>query len=387
MKTGKYLISIIKNILNDELTVKDIEISEEKLYSVAKFHSLDHLLYYQIHLFENKNVINKITKSYMLQIQKAAVQDAELESILETLEAKQIKHMALKGSVMKYVYPEFEMRSMSDLDILYDVEKRKQLDKIFKELGYSRQDKGSDSHHQVYYKLPFMNLEMHKDMIDDVLDWSKYYETIWNNTILKADKQYEYYLSHEDFYIFHICHAGKHSSNGGTGIRTIIDEYLYLKKYNDILNWDYINNELEKLNLTLYEKNIRMLAYKWFEEKYQDDDFLNELTEFIIGSGTYGTSKQYMILRAFISDDMIDTINKSRFKYFMYKLFPPFKEMKRKFTVLNKCPILLPIMWIYRLIRSIFRKNHNAFSQMNTLSSIKEDEIKRYKDLKEKTGL
>lgn len=393
MSTSKYLISIINHTIKDEILDENnlkTDFNEEKIYKLAKFHSVDHLLYYQIHLFKNVNIINAITKSYMIQVQKAAVQDAELETICETLEQNHIKYMPLKGSIMKHLYPSFEMRSMSDLDILYDVINRKKLNNIFKELGYERQIDAGDSHHDVYFKRPFMNLEMHKEMIDDVLDWSKYYLTIWDNVIKKIDKEYEYYLSNEDFYIFHICHAGKHASNGGTGIRTIIDEYLFIKKYNDLLNWEYIKTELDKLNLTLYEQNIKNLAFYWFENAKFDSEytnFLEDLTEFIVNSGTYGTSKQHMILRGFASDDMLSTINKSRFKYFVYKMFPPYREMKRKFTILGKCPILLPILWIYRIIRSIFRKDNNAFTQMNTLSSIKEEEINRYKDLKEKTGL
>lgn len=386
-----YLLVIIKAILNNNKLEKNSKICNEQLYQLAKFHSLEHLLYYQIHLFDDEVIIKEIKKSYQLQIQKAAILDAELETICETLEKEKVKHLVLKGSIIKHLYSSFEMRSMSDLDILYEVNDRKKISNIFKELGYSQKDKGSDSHHDVYMKRPFMNVEMHKQMIDDVFDWAKYYATIWDNVILKPDKNYEYYLSNEDFYIFHICHAGKHFQNGGTGVRTIIDEYLFLKKYNNLLNWDYINLELAKLNLTLFEKNIKNLSRYWFSDdtNFTQEEilFLKELTNFIAKSGTYGTSKQYMIQQGFVSSDMLETISKSRFKYLINKLFPSYSQMKRKFTILKKWPILLPIFWIWRIIRSIFRKNHNVFNQMHTLTSIKEEEIKRYQELREKTGI
>lgn len=387
----KYLLSIIKATLEGNLIEKNSEISQTKLYSLAKFHSIEHLLYYQLQIFDEEDVITLIKQSYMKQVHKTALFDVELEAICDALEQKHIKHMPLKGSIMKHLYPSIEMRSMADLDILFEKNKHKEVANIFKELGYTREGKGSDSNHDVYMRAPLMNVEMHKEMMNEVFAYAKYYETIWDNVILKSGTNYQYFLSNEDFYIFHICHAGKHFDNGGTGIRTIVDEYVYLNKYQDTLNWQYIYQELGKLNLTLFEKNIKNLAFYWFDENYQftetEKTLLNDLTNFIVSSGTYGTTKQFMIQKGFISEDMLNTVNQSKFKFIVRKIFPTFKDMKRKYIILKKMPFLLPFFWCWRLIKTLFRKDNNAFHQMHTLSSIKEEEINKYKELKDKTGI
>lgn len=105
----------------------------------------------------------------------------------------------------------------------------------------------------MYYKRPFMNIEMHRNMIDEKYEFAKYYQNIWSKLIKSDNKNYEYYLTDEDYYIYLVAHLAKHFANGGTGIRSIIDIYIYLEHKRE-LNWKYINEEFSKLQLSQFSK-------------------------------------------------------------------------------------------------------------------------------------
>lgn len=61
---------------------------------------------------------------------------AEMDCIEKALKENGICFMLLKGSVLRDLYPRQKMRQMSDIDILYDGEKRSSLVKMMKSLGF-----------------------------------------------------------------------------------------------------------------------------------------------------------------------------------------------------------------------------------------------------------
>lgn len=63
-----------------------------------------------------------------------------------------------------------------------------------------------------------------------------------------------------------MVHAFKHYNAGGTGIRSLVDVYVYLSKKAEQMDWDYIEGELEKLDIDAFEKRFRVLAKKVFGE-------------------------------------------------------------------------------------------------------------------------
>ena len=84
---------------------------------------------------------------------------------------------------------------------------------------------------------------------------------------------YLYQFTDEDFYIYMVAHAYKHYSIGGTGLRTLIDFYLFLNQKEASMNWSYITEEIKKLsmyrneNVSEFEQQIRSTAKKVFLSK------------------------------------------------------------------------------------------------------------------------
>ena len=125
-REGKYLIKLLKAVLNNEIPVpppKDLDWPE--LYKLAKYHSISNIVYYAIMKLDSSNrPSEKVFKAFEqdMNIAKAreALQHFALEDVLKAYESECVKCMPLKGTIIKYLYPKPDMRSMSDIDILFE---------------------------------------------------------------------------------------------------------------------------------------------------------------------------------------------------------------------------------------------------------------------------
>jgi hypothetical protein len=385
---GKILVQLIAAIINlQPLTVDEFDFVT--LFRIAQFHSLENMIYYAIKrglIKVSDDILFKINKIHDTQVFKAALQDSELEAIVIKLDKANIKHMPLKGSIIKNLYPSIDMRSMADLDILIEKGRLKEVTPIMKDLGYTV--KSLSGNHDVYLKLPFMNIEMHRKMIDESYEMSKYYKSIWDKVELVEGKNNQYCLNDNDFYIYMIAHCAKHYKHAGTGIRSVLDIYVYLHHKNHLLAWDYINQELNKLKILLFANNIKQLAYIWFGNEKTSNVF-EIMSDYIINSGTYGTSLNSYIIKGFMDSDLTNEkgLNKRKLRYLLSRAFPGYKIMKRMYPSLKYFFFLLPVYWILRLIKAIIIKRKNIKGQINQISSIKQADINQIKKVKKETGL
>lgn len=171
--------------------------------------------------------------------------DAEKTKILDLLEKNKIWYMPLKGCLLNRYYPEYGLRQMGDVDVLIDSNRTEDVRDIMNQNRYETDSYG-ECHHDSYKKQPFYTFEMHRTLLLTVNQtWNRYYDNVKERLIKVNSKNYEYRFSNEDFYLFFIIHSLKHFNGNGTGIRTLVDIYLYTQQTK--LNFDTIKTELKKL--------------------------------------------------------------------------------------------------------------------------------------------
>ena len=74
----------------------------------------------------------------------------------------------------------------------------------------------------------------------------------------------QFYFSDNDFYVYFIVHTYKHFLNSGMGLRTVLDVYLYVSNLQEKLDFDYIEEQLKKLDAYDFEQTFRSIAFKMF---------------------------------------------------------------------------------------------------------------------------
>ncbi len=293
---------------------------------------------------------------------RAVVLNNDLNNKISALEVAGIWYMPLKGSVLKDYYPSFAMREMSDIDILFDATHAEEVKTIMEGLGF-RAKSFETSNDDDYIKPPLSNFEMHKALFGERHDKKlyEYYKNVKDRLLKDEGNQYGYHFKPEDFYIFMIAHEYKHYNMGGTGLRSLLDTYVFLRK--NTLDMSYVEAETEKLGIEYYERQNRSLAQKLFSKDGRKLTAEEEkMFDYIIASGTYGTLEH-----------KIDNTG-GRIKYFIRRVFGPIgkndpyrEHFKKTYATFFNHPILLPFLPFYRLFRALKNSPKRIKAEANAL--------------------
>ena len=129
--------------------------------------------------------------------------DIDRAQLFERLEADQIWYMPLKGSLLKDLYPRYGMRQMSDNDILFDSSRAEDVRQIMESMGFTTKHFGHGNH-DVYFKKPESNFEMHTSIIDHNDErFFEYYRNVKDRLIKDEGNDYGYHFSDEGFLYIH----------------------------------------------------------------------------------------------------------------------------------------------------------------------------------------
>ncbi len=283
-------------------------------------------------------------------IRKNMLLDYERKKICDFMDQNGIRHMSLKGVVMKELYPGIGTRQMADNDILYDASYRRELAEFMKSSGYSVESLGKGAH-DVFMKAPVLNFEMHSSLFGKNNKFYTYYENVESRLVSEPGSRYGYRFTDEDFYIYMTAHEYKHFSAGGTGLRSLLDRYIYLTAKPQ-LDFDYISEELKKPGISEFEKKAHSLALRVFSNAELPELNADEkkMLEYYLSSGTYGTMENV------ISNRMIEYNNDgkkvSKWRYMRERLFPGMDFYRENYPFCYKTKILIPAAWAARLFKA-----------------------------------
>lgn len=192
---------------------------------------------------------------------------------------------------------------------------------------------------------------MHRRLLPPTEENHWHTDDIWDRLVPDENNSKLMHMTWEDYYLFHLLHFEKHYSMGGSGIRSIIDQYYLMENIFDKLDWNYVNPILEKMNYVEFEKMCRDLAQAWFGEGAMTEE-LKAPAEYIINSGVFGTFEQYQkwSFEKYKREQGI----KSKKGFFFRRMFMERERMEFIYPSLKKHGWLLPFLWIHRLFKSVF---------------------------------
>ena len=311
-----------------------------KLFEVCQSHILTACAAYALESAGVKDY--EFTQAKEKSIRKNILFDAERSALFAQLESEGIWYMPLKGALLKDWYPRLGMRQMSDNDILFDMESREDVRRIMADRGF--ETKAEREVVDEYTKEPVYNFEMHGELFMDfqVGDMADYYRGVKSRLIKDEDNEYGYHFSNEDFYLFMLAHEYKHFMLGGTGVRSLADIYVFVKKFGKTMDWYYIDSELEKLGITDFERESRELAMKLFSMRPLTIDD-KKLLDYFIMSGTYGSNENKVRNRL--------SREGSKSEYIRRRLFPSMEEIKFAYPYFYEHKWLIPALLVMRPVK------------------------------------
>lgn len=332
------------------------------LYRMCRFHSLTSIVCMALESAgvsisaEWREAKNKAVRKNMLL-------DAERMKICGLFEKQHIWHVPLKGSLLQALYPKLGMREMADNDILYDVAYQNQVMEIMVQNGYDARSVGRGNH-DVYMKPPVFNFEMHTALFGETHNekFYLYYKDIRKKLVANREGSYGFHFTDEDFYLYMLTHTYKHYSNSGTGLRSLLDCAVYLRRKGDTMDWHYINAESEVLGFADFVQSFAALSLKICEDPVCATFTEEERTmlEYILFSGTYGTMENSISKKLAAYNSKF-----AKFKYIWNRVFPDMNIYKAGYPFFYKHKWLLPVGWAYRISRGLIRSGKRIFREFN----------------------
>lgn len=286
-------------------------------------------------------VMQKLFTAYCRAMIKSEKQMAAVERLMAAFDEQGIDYLPLKGCKMKRLYPVPELRTMGDADILIRKEQILRIQGILEEQGYTYDH---ESDHEFVWKCSALYLELHKRLIPSYnRDFYSYFGEGWQLAI--PENGCRYTMTAEDEMVFLFTHFTKHFRDGGIGCRYMLDLWVYRNAHPD-LNEEYLQDVMDRLQIREFYENILHLLELWFGDGAEDEKLLY-ITDFIFASGSWGRTDQQLLSQA-VKHSKYMAGRSGRLHYIWETLFPSAMALRRKYTILQKAPWMLPVVWLIR---------------------------------------
>lgn len=285
------------------------------------------------------------------------------KNIIKGLENEGIESCMLKGTTVACLYNMPEARISSDTDIIINPKLKNKAIAFLEKNGYTIKPFDKYDHHiKATHKVGGL-LEVHvayhsvntKDiLLDGEIEYMEEYRELNDGTVTQGINDGLLYLT------FHIV---KHFINDCIGVRQIMDLLLYMKEYEERIDWDRYNTLLKGLKYDKFISVIKGIGVKYWNFQFDDtavsDEEMNAVLDEIELGGLFGINEdnreifyqRYTALRS-----KKNKLSYMRSKYlkgessFIKKLFPSLENVSEYCPYVLKRPYLLPVAWIHRFI-------------------------------------
>ncbi len=376
MLTKKYFLEMVSaSIKGLPISPCPEEVDTNFLYKLSVRNAVQGILYLAVQsgaVTLSAETEAKLQKSYMTVLAREATQQEEIEYIRNAFNEENIEFMFLKGTHLKSLYPVPEMRFMVDMDILVKEESMNKGGKLILARGFTQEmNNGKDI---VLIKKPFLTIELHKMLFVEDYFMHDYFKSVWNR--IELVNGFEYKMPVNDLYVYTLAHLAEHYLEAGSCFRPLMDLYLMEKIYSE-LDFEYINEQFEKIGIEKFAVKIRQLCKCAFDGAKYNDDLVTMENYIVFGAPVNNASEVSKIVRT----------HKSKSQRLVESAFPNLKHMKLKYPILEKLPILLPFFWVVRFFEFVFFKKGNIEQKQLSISTIDNKSQDIMKEIFEKSGL
>lgn len=290
--------------------------------------------------------------------------------------------IVLKGVVCRNLYGEMgDFRISGDEDILIKKEDFSKTDTFLKKEGF-QPDKDNLSENaisllqEVTYTSPDsdLRLEVHLNPIgkEDLFrrKMNEFFEDVSDD--FREEKSGDITIRTMNCtkqFLFLIFHAFKHLTVSGFGIRMVCDILLYMEKYSDKIDFEYIHSALKEVNGEGFFADLVFIGNKYLGFSFSsagEESCPEALLEDILESGIYGNHTQarrtsvHMVHSAMAERGSSSELGKVRLVF--DTVFPPKERLLENCPELERKPWLIFDVYIKRMVRFI---SHNKKGKGN----------------------
>lgn len=283
---------------------------------------------------------------------------ADTKELLGLLDRAEIPYSLVKGPLVAAHYPDPELRTMGDVDLLVRQQDAERIRDCLTPHGFVN-TKWAESEWD--YHRSSSIFELHSFLIrvrpEDETPWHRFFNAYLQYA--SPAQGSELSLDWNFHFLYLIAHISVHMRWAGIGFRQFYDLSVLMRRCPERFDWAWIRARAEEMDFFLFVKNCLSLCQQWFgvPSPYGTDSPSPELaasvTEKIFKDGVFGfqneENKLDLVARARRNGPKFMPLAKA--KALGHFLFPPYRELilSSKYSYLRGKPHLLPLAWVRRM--------------------------------------
>lgn len=370
---NQILLELLRSFMGGEvLDLTEKSISWERIYQLALMHNVLPMAYeaaYQNNGFgelpENFRIAWKrqTIATVMNQMQRTS----RFLQVYQRIMDEGLQVLVVKGLICRQLYVKPDHRTSNDEDLLVDGRDFERCHQIFVEEGLvTEQETDLKQKDVVSYHDPGsgLHIELHQQLFSEESAAYGNFNGIFKQSIEKhivqtVDGVPIMTMNYTDHMLFLICHSLKHFLHSGFGVRQICDMVMFANTYGEKIEWNYIMKQLRQIHGDVFWINLvdigeRYLGFSrekayFYPETYGIQMDSEALLEDIFEAGVFGKSSENRVHSSNITLGAYADSGNSTSNTLLQTIFPKRKYLTGRYPILQKVPVLLPVMWLHRL--------------------------------------
>ncbi|MBR3148902.1 MAG: nucleotidyltransferase family protein [Eubacterium sp.] len=388
-KEQQYFLHLVKSHLNNTTPEAPNDIDYSELFKVSEIQDMTAIIAVELKKLTGENKLTKAQFSPFNQVLGLTVQNYEykiegIELLKKVLCKNEIRHLFLKGVVLRDLYPSPELRTSGDTDVTLNKEDLEKAASLLIDNGFKLQQR-SDIQYVLTYNNEEYQLKTYIDCLNEKHE--SYFDNIFESNKSTAKNEYTYTLTPINHLIYVASHMLKHFKSGGAGIRQLCDIDILLRKSDIELN-EFIRLCCE-LGIEKSAKVLLSLCKRYFDTPiafdYNIDDALNDTLEnVLLNGGTFGYGIGDIGTARLMNTISESGSSKSASIKAVFGLFSIDKEaLYHNYEFARKHNILLPAAYLKRIYDGVFKRGKGNIKHIKSMFSDREIASKMSEMIKE----
>lgn len=343
----------------------------EDMFMLAQQHKMDALLLDTLCMLPEAcqpppDVLTAWQNNAMLTVMGQAFIVEQLFSLLRSFDAANLRVVVLKGVVLKALYKDPDLRTMSDADLLVSekdfdaacVHMRAQNYTVVEEEPGVCVFRGEDG----------LRVELHQRLFDKTA--YGFLSRLNESSMFPIDGAVRCPVYGGDAWVlppmqhalFMLCHMAKHMITTGFGLRQTVDLALFVKANDTVMDWDAFWHQADVLGLYGFASALLELAVIyfslpkgiWAKGAKSDPPAAEALLLDLLDAGVFGNRTEERQRSAAVVYRSFDAQDGDSGKL-RRALFPSATSLKAPYLYARAHRALLPVAWGHRLLRYLWQ--------------------------------
>ena len=364
------------------------------ILSWARAHKVGGIFYVQCAaMIRDPVLLQQFNAAFGAEITHSVNLRADYEELRRLLSANGIPFIPVKGAVLASFYPNPELRTMGDVDLLVRQEDRERIRDCLLPFGFSNTKWAEGEWHYQRNRSVF---ELQSALMDrndaGVGRMNEYFDGFLPHAVFSDGCEGS--LEPEFHFLYLVAHIAKHLRWYGVGFRQFYDLAVFMERSGLALDWTHIRAEAADIGLERFLLCCLALNARWFgvpspyETDCVSDDLFESFTDKIFSDGVFGFENETNQIQ-FVERES----RRSRLPMPLLKLkasaklaFPPYADLitSEKYAFLRGKPYLLPYAWVRRAVRG---RDSARRQELAAVLHAKQDDIDAREAQKKELGL